>query len=74
MFASFPESIFFGEGHGSLAIFVDCCGAMLDEAEFLAEFAEENCFLREMIVLRSLLRQSQETTPQLSRQSQDASV
>ena len=46
MFASFPESIFFGEGHGSLAIFVDCCGAMLDEAEFLAEFTEENCFLR----------------------------
>lgn len=45
VFGSFAEAVFFAEGDGGLAVFVNNSWLVLYEAELLAQLAEEDCFL-----------------------------
>lgn len=41
----FAKAVLFAKSYGGLAVFVDDCGLVLNESQFLAELAEEDCFL-----------------------------
>ena len=45
VFGAFAKAILFAECYCCLAVFVDDCGLVLNESQFLAELAKEDCFL-----------------------------